>query len=195
MQFVLFSANIYYKEDKMKRVYALALASAFLFAPQAHAEGWLDSIKSFFGMAADETEVSSVSIEEMMASVEKATGMSQEQVKGSLAALFSYAEKNISAEQIQTLKANLPNLDSLLSAAPDVSEMTSKGALGGLLDKAAGYSESLSNMNELKKQFDSLGLDTQQVTQIVESLKAYLDTEEGQELKTVLMDGLSSFKA
>lgn len=179
----------------MKRVYALALASMLVVAPQVQAEGWLDSIKDFLGLAAEGEKVTGPTIEGMMASVEDATGMTSEQVKGSLAALFSYAEKNISAEQINTLKSNLPNLDSLLAAAPDVSEMSSKGSLGGLLDKAAGYSESFSNMNELKKQFDSLGLDTQQITKIVESVKTYLDTEEGQELKTVLMDGLSSFKA
>ena len=43
----------------------------------------------------------------------------------------------------------------------------------------------------LKKQFDALGLDTQQIMQIVEGAKAYLDTEEGQQVKSLLSDGLT----
>ena len=64
-------------------------------------------------------------------------------------------------------------------------------SLNGLLDKAASYSEQLQSVNELKKQFDALGLDTQQIMQIVEGAKAYLDTEEGQQVKSLLSDGLT----
>lgn len=172
----------------MKKIYPLVLLSALAFAPQSHAEGWFDSIKSLFGMSEEVVETPNVS--DMVSSVSESAGISQTQATGSLASIFNYAKDNITSEQFSKLSSSLPGLDGLLSSTPDVSQVASSGGLSGLMDKAASYSDSLNSLNELKKQFEALGLEPEQIMQVVNSAKAYLDTEEGQEIKAILMDGL-----
>lgn len=173
----------------MKYLSPLILTAALAVTPQSHAEGWLDSVKDFFGIS-EQTE-NGPSIQAMVAAVSDSVGITETQAEGGLASIFNYAQNNLSAEQLTQLAQSLPGLDELVEQVPDVSQVTSSGALGGLLDKAASYSEQLQSVNELKKQFDALGLDTQQIMQIVEGAKAYLDTEEGQHVKSLLSDGLT----
>jgi hypothetical protein len=79
-----------------------------------------------------------------------------------------------------------------MGAVPDISEMTSESGYSGLLDKAANYNDSLKAVNELKKQFEALGLKPEMIMQVVNSAKAYLNTAEGQKIKQQLMQGLST---
>ena len=173
----------------MKYLSPLILSAALAVAPQSHAEGWLDSVKDFFGMS--EQGENGLSIQAMVAAVSDSVGITETQAEGGLASIFNYAQNNLSSEQLTQLAQSLPGLDELVEQVPDVSQVTSSGALGGLLDKAASYSEQLQSVNELKKQFDALGLDTQHIMQIVEGAKAYLDTEEGQQVKSLLSEGLT----
>jgi hypothetical protein len=46
-----------------------------------------------------------------------------------------------------------------------------------LMDKAANYNDSLKAVNELKKQFEALGLKPEMIMQVVNSTKTYLDTD------------------
>ena len=173
----------------MKISYVLIVLSTLAFSPQSHAEGWLDSIKSMLGMKADMAAMPNVA--DMISSVSESVGIDKSQAEGSLASVFNYAKENISAEQFSGLSDSLPGLDSLMGAVPDISEMTSEGGLGGLMDKAANYNDSLKAVNELKKQFEALGLSSEMIMKVVDSAKAYLDTDEGQKIKQQLMQGLS----
>jgi hypothetical protein len=174
----------------MKLSYLLIIVSAFAFSPPSHAEGWLDSIKSMFGMEAETPAMPNVA--DMISSVSETVGIDEYQAKGSLASVFNYAKENISAEQFSGLSDSLPGLDSLMGAVPDISGMTSEGELGGLMDKAANYNDSLKAMNELKKQFEALGLSPEMISKVVSSAKAYLDTDEGKKIKEQLMKGLNT---
>lgn len=173
----------------MKTLSPFILITALFIAPQSHAEGWLDSLKDMLGLS--ETVANTPNVDDMISSVSDAAGITEQQATGGLASIFNYAQKNLSSEQVSQLGQSLPGLDDLLQQVPDVSEMTSEGGLSALLDKAASYSETLQSVNNLKKQFDALGLDTQQIMQIVDSAKAYLDTEEGQQVKSLLAEGLT----
>ena len=173
----------------MKISYVLIVLSTLAFSPQSHAEGWLDSIKSMLGMEADTAAMPNVA--DMISSVSESVGIDKSQAEGSLASVFNYAKENISAEQFSGLSNSLPGLDSLMGSVPDISEMTSEGGLGGLMDKAANYNDSLKAVNELKKQFEALGLSSEMIMKVVDSAKAYLDTDEGQKIKQQLMQGLS----
>jgi hypothetical protein len=174
----------------MKVSYLLIVVTALAFSPPSHSEGWLDSIKSMFGMEAETPAMPNVA--DMISSVSGSVGIDESQAKGSLASVFNYAKENISAEQFSGLSDSLPGLDSLMDAVPDISGMTSEGGLGGLMDKAANYNDSLKAVNELKKQFEALGLSPEMIMQVVNSAKTYLDTDEGQKIKEQLMKGLNT---
>jgi hypothetical protein len=173
----------------MKVSYLFIVLSALAFSPQSHAEDWLDSIKSMFGMEAETAAIPNVA--DMISSVSESVGIDKSQAEGSLASIFNYAKENISAEQFSGLSDSLPGLDSLMGEVPDISEMTSEGGLSGLMDKAANYNDSLKAVNELKKQFETLGLTPEMITQVVSSAQAYLDTDEGKKIKEQLMQGLT----
>jgi hypothetical protein len=179
----------------MKVSYLLIVVSALAFSPQSHAEGWLDSLKSMLGMGMEmETEAEAPAmpnVTDMISSVSKAVGIDKSQAEGSLASVFNYAKENISAEQFNGLSNSLPGLDSLMNTLPDISGMTPEGGLAGLMDKAANYNDSLKAVNNLKKQFEVLGLEPEMIMQVVDSAKAYLDTDQGQKTKQQLMQALS----
>jgi hypothetical protein len=46
-----------------------------------------------------------------------------------------------------------------MSEVPDISKITSECRLDRLMDKAANYNDSLKAINQLKKQFEVLGLE------------------------------------
>ncbi|MFT6344796.1 MAG: hypothetical protein ACJAWQ_001873 [Paraglaciecola sp.] len=171
----------------MKASYLLIVVSALVFSPQIHAEGWLDSLKNILGMETEAETPAMPNITDMVSSVSQSVGIDKSQAEGSLASIFNYAKENISAEQFSGLRHSLPGLDSLMAAVPDISEMTSEGGLAGLMDKAANYNDSLKAVNELKKQFEALGLKPEMIMQVVNSTKTYLDTDEGQKIKQQLV--------
>jgi hypothetical protein len=176
----------------MKASYLLIVVSTLAFSPQSHAEGWLDSIKSMFGMEAKTETAAMPNVTDMISSVSESVGIDKSQAEGSLASIFNYAKENISAEQFSGLSNSLPGLDSLMGAVPDIRKITSEGGLAGLMDKAANYNDSLKAVNELKKQFEALGLKPEMIMQVINSAKAYLDTDEGQKIKQQLMQALSN---
>jgi len=46
-------------------------------------------------------------------------------------------------------------------------------------------------VNDLKKQFESLGLKPEMITDFVSTAQTYLDTEQGKEAKEILSQGIS----
>ena len=178
----------------MKTTHILMLLSVLTFSNISQADDLLSSAKSLLGDSKEST--SSLNVADMVSSVSDSLGITKSQTTGSLGSIFQYAKDNISKEQLSTMSDSLPGLDSLLSAVPSVTNTDgeSKSELGGLLNKAAKYSDSLSSMATLQKQFESLGLDSEMISKVVKSAYAYLNTEQGQKVKDLLKEGLSSLK-
>jgi hypothetical protein len=183
----------------MKNLKLLMICCVLSFSPSSHAEGWLDTLKNLFSDDTPVTPVTQVlvkqtiapNVTDMISSVSGATGITAPQAEASLGALFNYVKTNLSAEEFDALSNSLPGLNSLLSAAPDVSKMTRQSGLDGLVDKAANYNESLKALNDVKDQFASLGLNQDMLSQVISSVSVYLDTPEGQNIRTPLILGLS----
>ncbi|MFT5940514.1 MAG: hypothetical protein ACI8R9_002652 [Paraglaciecola sp.] len=174
---------------KMKKLSVVLTVAALSIQPQAHAQSWLDSIKNMFGLSAEQETVTP-SVDGMVSSVTESLGVTSAQATGGLGAIFNYAKDNITSDQYGLLTKALPGVGGLLKSVPDVSNMPSEGGLGGLLDKAASYNESLKAINEVKKQFEALGLKPEMITQFISKAQYYLDTPEGQQAKQLLTQGL-----
>jgi hypothetical protein len=183
-----------YSEYLMKLQHEAMLVSALILSPPSYAEGWLDSIKNFLGMSVEAEKPVMPNVTDMVGSVSESLGVSKEQALGGLGAIFNYAKNNISAEQFATISKSLPGVSDLLKAAPDVSQLESSTGLSGLMDKAASYNASLKAINDVKKQFEALGLQPEMITAFVQQAKAYLDTDEGKKIKDTLLQGLGNFK-
>ena len=181
----------------------LFLAIASLSTPViAEEASWFDKLKSMVGLGEDKTQVAEQVEEKAATNMPSADGMvsmltnslsvNSEQATGGLGAIFNYVKNNVSADQFKQLGQSLPGVDGLVNQMPDISKLSSSEGLGGLLDKASEYSESLKAVNDVKKQFEALGLKPEMIADFVSSAQAYLDTEEGKKAKDVLVQGVSS---
>lgn len=175
----------------MKNVILVLVMLSFTSAAIAQ-DSWWDSLLNTVGLGDDTSEeAKGPSIDGLLESVTSKLGVTPEQAKGGVAALMNYAKENISDEQFAALSAQIPGLDSVMQYLPAIEAAAgSEGGLGGLMDKAAEYSDSLGKVNDLNKQFESLGLDTSMIKDYAEQASSYLDTPEGQEAKQLLTDGL-----
>jgi hypothetical protein len=178
-----------------KSIIFLAIAS--LSAPVMAEESWFDSLKNFIGLG-DSSQVASEAVSEnlpntneIVSVLTESLSISSDQASGGLGALLNLVKSNISQEQFNQLTQSLPGVDKLINNMPDISELKSTEGLSGLLDKASQYSESLKGVNDLKKQFESLGLNPEMITDFVSTAQTYLDTEQGKEAKEILSQGIS----
>lgn len=161
------------------------------FASCAAAEqSWWNKVLNVVGLGEETTvQDQGPNIDGLLSSVTSNLGVTNEQAKGGMAALVSYAKQNVSDEQFAMLTSKVPGLDSIMQYVPVVKEAAS-GGLGGLMDKAASYNETLGQLNQLNKQFESLGLDTNMIKGYAQQASQYLDTPQGQEAKQLLADSL-----
>ncbi|MEP2652398.1 MAG: DUF2780 domain-containing protein [Paraglaciecola sp.] len=178
----------------MKFSALIVLVGALSFSTVSLGNNLLSSAKSLLTDDKTETTSSSLSVTDMVSSVSDSLGITESQATGSLGSLFDYAKDNVSAEQFSSLSDSLPSLDTIMAAVPAITgdNSESNSGLGGMLSKATEYSDTLNGLAMLQSQFESLGLDADMISKVLESAYAYLDTEQGQQVKAVLQQGLSS---
>lgn len=162
-----------------------------IFSNIAKAEqSWWDSLKSSLGFGSDSKQEEQVSnVNGLIDYLSNELGVSKEQAQGGTAAVMNFLKDTISSEKFSELSEKLPGVDSVLQYVPDIS--AAEGGLGGLLDKAASLNENLASLNELKKQFDALGLDTSMLLDYVDKAKAYFKNTDNSELETLLSDSFA----
>jgi hypothetical protein len=185
-------------DNLMKKLILLLTITTLSTSTLAQETSWLDTLKNLVGLGDDKAQVAP---EQAGVSMPDASGMvsmltdtlsvNNEQASGGLGAIFNYVKDNVSSEQFSQLGQSLPGVDSLISQMPDISNLGSSEGIGGLLDKASQYSDSLKAVNDVKKQFEALGLKPEMISSFVSSAQSYLDTEQGQQAKQVLTQGVS----
>jgi len=175
----------------MKKLIILLTISTLSTAAIAEETSWLDSLKNFVGLSeTTEQSVKAPSAEGLVSLLTSSLNVNTDQASGGMGAIFNYVKDNVSTEQFSQLATSLPGVDGLVNQMPDISKLSSGEGLGGLLDKAAQYSDSLKAINNVKKQFEALGLDPEMISSFISSAQGYLDTEQGQQAKQVLTQGL-----
>jgi hypothetical protein len=175
----------------MKKLIILLTISTLSSSAIAEETSWFDSLKNLVGLG--ETKEQSVvmpSTDGLVKQLTSSLNVNTDQASGGMGAIFNWVKNNVSTEQFSQLAKSLPGVDGLVSQMPDISQLSSGKGLGGLLDKASQYSDSLKSINDVKKQFEALGLKPEMISDFVTSAKSYLDTEQGQQAKQVLTEGL-----
>ncbi|MFT7009966.1 MAG: hypothetical protein ACJAXJ_004522 [Colwellia sp.] len=190
----------------MKKLIVLLTLSTLSTSVLAEEVSWLDSLKNLVGLGevkeqsvesntkantnADASEMPSTA--GLVTMLTSALDINTDQASGGMGAILNYVKNNISTEQFSQLADSLPGVDGLLSQMPDISKLSSDSSegLSGLLDKASEYSDSIKSINDIKKQFEALGLKPEMISNFVSSAQGYLDTEQGQQAKKLLTDGL-----
>lgn len=180
------------------KISSVLLITTLTLSSQALANDTVDKLKGLLGNTsstqtsqAEASEASeSLDIASLVSMVSDNLGVSEEQSQGGVASIFDYAKENLSSGEYTQLASNLPGLDSLMDYVPEVSADSSSNssAVSGLLNKASEYSSSLSSINELKKQFEALGLDADMISSFVTQINAYLSGDS--DTQALLQSGL-----
>lgn len=182
-----------------KTIVALALVSINFSA--AAETSWLDSLKSLVGLNDSTPVATEASAEKSVSDMLNTDGLvsmltssldvSGTQAEGGMGSIFNYVKENVSVDQFTQLASALPGVDGLLSAVPETTATDSNsGGLSGMLDTASQYSDSLKSINDVKKQFEALGLKPEMITQYITAAQSYLDTPQGAEAKKLFTQGV-----
>lgn len=141
-----------------------------------------------------EATTSSLDVSSLVSSVTENLGVTESQSEGGLASIFSYVKDNLSTSDYTELASNVTGLDSLLESVPDTdsTESSSTSALSGLMDKASEYSDTINSVNELKSQFEALGLSTDMISSFVSQISSYFSAEDATETQSIFESGLGN---
>ncbi|MBL4900349.1 MAG: DUF2780 domain-containing protein [Colwellia sp.] len=189
----------------MKKLIVLLTISTLSTSVLAGETSWLDSLKNLVGLGEVKEQSDDAKVQDVDANVSvmpsstglvdmltSALNVNTDQATGGMGAILNYVKNNVSTEQFSQLASSLPGVEGLVSKMPDISKLSagSSDSVDSLLDKAAEYSDSLKSINDVKKQFEALGLKPEMISDFIDSAKSYLDSEQGQQAKKMLTDGL-----
>jgi hypothetical protein len=177
----------------MKKLILLLTVTTLSSSAMAAETSWLDSLKNLVGLGEtqEQSAVEKLSSDGLVNMLTSGLGVNTEQASGGMGSLLNYVKNNVTSDQFSQLASSVPGVEGLVGQMPDLSKLGSSEGLGGLLDKASEYSDSLKSINDVKRQFEALGLKPEMITSFIASAQRYLDTEEGQQAKQVLTEGLA----
>ncbi|MCI2282800.1 DUF2780 domain-containing protein [Colwellia sp. MSW7] len=177
----------------MKKLILLLTVTTLSSSAMAAETIWLDSLKNLVGLGEtqEQSAVEKLSSDGLVNMLTSGLGVNTEQASGGMGSLLNYVKNNVTSDQFSQLASSVPGVEGLVGQMPDLSKLGSSEGLGGLLDKASEYSDSLKSINDVKRQFEALGLKPEMITSFIASAQRYLDTEEGQQAKQVLTEGLA----
>ncbi|CAA0331550.1 hypothetical protein RJ41_06420 [Alteromonas marina] len=187
-------------------VLAPAVVALTLFTTNANAN--IDQLKGLLGDKKAESTVTSTSLTEMatnaasgidlaslISTVSDNLSVSETQSEGGIASIMNYVQGNLSGADYAQLASSIPGIDSLLEDVPSLSgnsAASSSSSLSGLLNKASEYSSTLKSVNDLKQQFEALGLSTDIIASFVTQISSYLNVNADEETQALFKSGLDN---
>lgn len=168
----------------------------------------IDQLKGLLGTKKAESTVTSSSLTEMatsaasnidlaslVSSVAGNLNVSENQSEGGIASIMNYVQGNLSGADYAQLASSIPGIDALLEDVPSLSgnsAASSSSSLSGLLNKASEYSSTLKSVNDLKQQFEALGLSTDMIASFVTQISSYLNVNADEETQALFKSGLDN---
>lgn len=120
-------------------------------------------------------------------------GVSEPTANGGLGTLFSLAQKTLGSSEFSSLSALVPEMDSLLKAAPEVSEKA-KG-LTSLMGNAGKYANVLQGATTAYAQFKTLGISAEQIPAYIQVTEEFLKSKGGADAVLLFDKGVNSLLA
>lgn len=168
----------------------------------------IDQLKGLLGGKKAESTVTSSSLTEMatsaasnidlaslVSSVAGNLNVTENQSEGGIASIMNYVQGNLSGADYAQLANSIPGIDALLEDVPSLSgnsAASSSSSLSGLLNKASEYSSTLKSVNDLKQQFEALGLSTDMIASFVTQISSYLNVNADEETQALFKSGLDN---
>ncbi len=115
-------------------------------------------------------------------------GISEEQAKGGVGALFNLAKDKLGVEDFGQVSEAIPGMEDLLSAAPEGGGGGGglAGAVGGLASKLGGGAGGLGGLASLAGSFSSLDLDSGMISKFIPTVLSFVQSKGGDSAKNLL---------
>lgn len=193
----------------------LLAASLLLISCQTYAsDSWYDSALEFFGFGEDKEAVapapvstpepeteelidaatnavkSSAMTSSLTSMVTSQLGVTETQAQGGLGTLFGLAKSSLDSQEFSQLSGAIPNMDTLLAAAPAISEEAA--GLTSLMGSAGKYGKALQGATQAYAQFKELGIGVDQIPQYVSVTNKFLESQGSDDAMTLLQKGLAA---
>ncbi len=151
--------------------------------------GMIAALAFAFGSA----DVGKAQTSDLVGMLTSQLGVSQQQASGGAGSLLSFAKDQMSAGDFDVVSSELPDVDSLIGAAPDTgsSALGSLGALTSGSSLLGGSSGGLGDMAGLASTFSDLGLSPDMVTQFVPVILEYAQTSGSEQAMQLLKGALT----
>ncbi len=111
-------------------------------------------------------------------------GVSEKQANGGAGSLLKYAKGNLGKEDFSKVSSAIPDMSTLLSAAPK----SSGGGLGGMASALGG--DALGTLASLGSSFGALGLNADMIQQFIPIILEYVKGSGGDDVMKLLEGAL-----
>lgn len=112
-------------------------------------------------------------------------GVSSAQASGGAGAIFEYAKDNLDADDFATIAKGIPEMDSLLDAAPEVDR---DSRFGRASSRLRDFDSSLGDLAGLAASFEELDMYPEMLENFLSVVNDYVDSESGERAAELLDD-------
>lgn len=116
-------------------------------------------------------------------------GVDVAQAEGGAGLVFQLVKEQLAAGDFAQVAQTIPNLEGMISAAPQADNSGLLGMVGGLMSSLG--SEKLGGLAELAGGFDKLGLDVDMVAKFIPIIISFAQSEGGEQVANLLKSVLS----
>ena len=111
-------------------------------------------------------------------------GISEEQAKGGSGLLFKLAKDKLGSDEYSQVASAVPGIDDLVSSAPKAGGLA--GSLGGIASSFGGGAGKLGSLAALAGGFKDLNLDTGMIGKFIPVVMSYVQSQGGDNVKSIL---------
>jgi hypothetical protein len=115
-------------------------------------------------------------------------GVNQQQAMGGVGSIFSLAQQRMNPTDFMQLRGNVPGIDQYLSAVPQPS--SSSLLIGSAASMLGGQVGGLGDLAALAGSFQTLGMNTNMITQFVPLVLQYVQGQSGAGAMSLLQSAL-----
>jgi hypothetical protein len=113
-------------------------------------------------------------------------GVTAPQAEGGAGAIFSYAKQKLTPGEFAKVAGAVPEMDSLLKAAPQTQTSGLGKAIGGTSSMLGGEAAKVGGLATVGESFSKLGMQPDMVNQFVPTILQYVESTGGATTKNIL---------
>ena len=133
------------------------------------------------------SELNPIKSNDMISYATKQLNLPESTVSGGISSLLKVAKDNLSSDNFAMISKAIPETDNYLAQAPKVP----KSSLSSLLSNTGATDKKASSLNYLNSSFEQLGISSEQMLPMLNTLSGYLEKSGYGEAASYLQKGLS----